>query len=529
MIQIQQVKLPLSHTKEDILKKAAKMLHIAVSDIKDMQIVKQSVDARKKPEIYYVYSLHLVLKQEAQCLKKVKKNLYTKVEKKKYQFPTVGSKELTHPPVVVGSGPGGLFACYQLALHGFHPLLIERGACVEERQKEVENFWKTGILNTKTNVQFGEGGAGTFSDGKLNTLVKDKFGRNHEVLRFFVEMGAPAEILYVNKPHIGTDVLVQVLQNIRKEIIRLGGTIRFNCCLTDLFIENNSLQGIEVNGEERIDTNVLVLAIGHSARDTFEMLHKRKIHMEAKAFAVGMRVEHPQSMINENQYGKDCNMKLLPVAPYKVTASGLEERGVYSFCMCPGGYVVNSSSEENRLVVNGMSYYKRDSANANSAIIVAVQPSDFPDDGPLAGIAFQRQLESYAYGLCNGKIPQQLYGDYKERKVSQSYGDFTSMVKGASEFTDLSELLPEACRKSFVMGMESFAKKIPGFNRYDAILSGVESRTSSPVRITRDESFQCNIAGIYPCGEGAGYAGGITSAAMDGMKVAEKIGSCYRA
>jgi hypothetical protein len=383
------------------------------------------------------------------------------------------------------------------------------------------------VLDTTSNVQFGEGGAGTFSDGKLNTLVKDPAGRNRQVLEIFCKLGAPTEILYDSKPHIGTDILTSVVRNLREEIKRLGGKFQFESQVTDLSFSDGRIAAVTVNHEKKIETGVVVLALGHSARDTFQMLERHQLLMEPKAFAVGFRVEHPQQMINVSQYGEGADFSHLPVAPYKVSANFPDSRGIYSFCMCPGGFVVNASSEERRLAVNGMSYYRRDSENANSAIIVSVTPSDFPDAGALSGVAFQRALEEKAYQLCSGKIPQQLYGDFLAERVSGSYGDFASCAKGAAAFGALHELLTPDMNRCFAAGMEQFGKRIRGFDRYDAILSGVESRTSSPVRILRNEQLESNYKGIYPCGEGAGYAGGITSAAMDGIRVAEAIARKY--
>jgi hypothetical protein len=460
-------------------------------------------------------------------LARCRSNQVQAVTEKPYQFPAVGSRKLANPPIIIGTGPAGLFCGYMLAKHGYRPILIERGRPVQQRREDVERFWRDGVLDPSSNVQFGEGGAGTFSDGKLNTLVKDPAGRNRRVLEIFCKMGAPAEILYENKPHIGTDILTAVVKNLREEIKRLGGKIYFESQMTDIVTEDGRLRALTVNHERTLQTGVAVLALGHSARDTFELLEKRRLRMEPKAFAVGFRVEHPQQMINESQYGRDADFEHLPVAPYKVTANFPDSRGVYSFCMCPGGYVVNASSEEQRLAVNGMSYYRRDSANANSAIIVSVTPSDFPDAGVLSGVAFQRALEEKAYALCSGKIPQQLYGDFIDGRISESYGDFESCTKGAAGFGALHELLTPDMNRCFAAGMEQFGKRIWGFDRRDAILSGVESRTSSPVRIVRDEQMEGSVAGIYPCGEGAGYAGGITSAAMDGIRVAEAIARKY--
>lgn len=506
--------------------KAAKVLNIPVAEIAKVEILKHSIDARRKPQIFQVYSLGVILQKlsEEKIVKKCKNPNILMNDMVTYQFPETGSKTLAYRPVVVGMGPAGLFCGYMLAIHGYQPILLERGFDVEQRSKDVEAFWNGGTLNPESNVQFGEGGAGTFSDGKLNTLVKDKFGRNKEVLRIFVEMGAPKEILYDSKPHIGTDVLKNVVANMREEIIEHGGEVRFGSKVTGIEIQNDMVCGVEVNCEYKLETNQLVLAIGHSARDTFEYLHKIQLPMAAKAFAVGMRVEHPQSMINDRMYGAEHGAEL-PAAPYKVTAKTSSGRGVYSFCMCPGGYVVNASSEEGRTAVNGMSYSDRASHNANSAIIVAVTPEDYGCEGPLAGMEFQRKLEERAFSLGKGKIPTQYYEDYVNNNDSTSLVDYNSpCIKGGCFWTNLRGLLPSECEEAFIEGMSHFDKVIPGFAAKDAILSGVESRTSSPIRIHRDETLQSPaVRGLYPCGEGAGYAGGITSAAMDGILVAEQI------
>ena len=525
MIQIQQLKLPITHTCKDLETKILKVLKIQKEQLTDYRIIKQSIDARKKQEIHYVYTLEVSTINDRKIAKKLHFDSIRYMEQKPYRFPSSGSKKLTHPPVIAGSGPAGLFCAYMLALAGYAPIVLERGKTVEERQKDVQRFWKEGCLNPESNVQFGEGGAGTFSDGKLNTLIKDPTGRNRKVLEIFIDHGAPKEIFYDAKPHIGTDLLAKVIPALRQDIINMGGRFFFESCLTDLTISNKTLTAVEINHRENINADILVLAIGHSARDTFSMLHDHNIPMEEKSFAVGLRVEHPQEMISRNQY-KDA-ASLLPPAAYKVTAKGTNQRGVYSFCMCPGGYVVNASSEEKRLAVNGMSYYKRDGANANSAIIVSVTPKDFHASGPLSGLEFQRRLEEKAFGLGEGQIPQQLYGDFKCRQHSRSYGSFSSAACGSTRFAPLHQLFEKEIYESFLCGMEQFAKKIPGFDREDVILSGVESRTSSPVRIHRNAEFQSEIKGIYPCGEGAGYAGGIMSAAIDGIKTAEAVASRY--
>ena len=526
MIQITQLKLPYAHTAIDLENKIRKTLKLSANQKFTYKIVKKSLDARKKPDLFLVYTCQVSCEKEEQIVKKAKNNAICLVKPKHYQIPASGEEVLTHRPLIIGAGPAGLFAAYILAEAGYHPVLIERGKAVEERQKDVEQFWKTGILDTSSNVQFGEGGAGTFSDGKLNTVVKDPANRNSFVLETFVKFGAPEQILYENKPHIGTDILCKVIANMRAYLIEKGTSIHFETCATNFVIENQQIKKVICNNDLAFEVSAVVLALGHSARDTFQTLYDLKLPMEVKNFAVGFRVEHPQKMINEALYGKQNHA--LPAAPYKVTANFPNGRGVYSFCMCPGGYVVNSSSEEQRLVVNGMSYSGRDSSTANSAIIVSVDTKDFGSDDALAGMRYQQRLEQKAFALANGKIPQQLYGDYCENKVSNTYGNFSSNTKGAVDFANLRGLLSTDMEESFMRGMEHFANIIPAFNRRDAIMSGIESRTSSPLRILRNEHYESLVKGIYPCGEGAGYAGGITSAAMDGIRVAEAIIQKYK-
>lgn len=527
MLRINQVKITpkdFVERKEACLsKKIAKILHITEEQIQNIQIVKQSIDARKKPDIFYSLVIDVTLTDEEAVLKKCRDKNVMPAPEVSYQFPCTGSQKLKERPIIIGSGPAGIFCAYQLALHGFKPIVLERGEDAESRLKSVTHFWEKGELNTNSNVQFGEGGAGTFSDGKLNTLVKDKYGRNKEVLQIFVKAGAPEKILYENKPHLGTDILITIVKNMREEINRHGGEVRFQSEVTDFIIEDHTIQGVIINEREQLKSNTVVLAIGHSARNTLETLYKRQVPMEAKAFAVGLRVEHSQKVINHSQYGV-AEPEYLDAAPYKVNAQTATGRGVYSFCMCPGGYVVNSSSEQNRLAINGMSYSKRDGKNANSAIIVSVTPEDFAGEDALAGIAFQRKLEEKAYQIGNGKIPVQYWCDYKANIASkEDTGKNQPAMKGAYVFTNVREILPEEINASIMEGMQKFGKMIKGFDAEDALLSGIESRTSSPVRIHRDENLQSAIVGLYPCGEGAGYAGGITSAAMDGIKVAEEI------
>lgn len=531
MIRISQLKININvKDKEKLLqKKICDILNIREQDIKRTVIVKQSVDARKKPDINYIYTVDVLTDLEKRILKKNKNPQVCQAEETKYQFPYQNSNAVTRP-IIVGSGPAGLFCGYYLAKAGFAPIILERGSDVDERIKEVEQFWNHNHLNPESNVQFGEGGAGTFSDGKLNTLVKDKDGRNHAVLELFTQMGAKESILYEAKPHIGTDMLCKIVKNIRQEIINSGGEVRFHSKVTEILCEETEagkVNAVVINDKEKVKCECLVLAIGHSARDTFQMLWRKKLPMEAKSFAVGFRVEHPQKMINNSQYGTE-EVKELGAASYKLTAQTSFGRGVYTFCMCPGGYVVNASSEEGMTAVNGMSYSGRDGENANSAVIVSVTPKDFGSDHPLAGVEFQRTLERKAFEKGNGKIPVQRYGEFRSRILEQTYEETELPLtdpccKGNFQYADLTDLLPEECSCAFVEGMSQFGKMISGFDRDDCILSGVESRTSSPVRIVRGEGMQIQNTGIFPCGEGAGYAGGITSAAMDGIKVAEAV------
>lgn len=525
-IRISQISMPLSHTADQVFARACKAAKIRERDVEQICIVKQSVDARKKDALKYSYVVDIRLRKQAKYSKSGKN--IQEIQPVIYHPDITGNQPFDKPIVIVGAGPAGIFCAYLLAKSGYAPLVLERGRMVEERQKDVETFWQTGRLDPESNVQFGEGGAGTFSDGKLNTLVKDKFGRNRFVLETFVKFGAPEDILYVNKPHIGTDLLRTVTANLRREIIRLGGKFRFSSKVTDFEISKGRLTAIEINEKERMDVSAVVLAIGHSARDTFAKLYERKIPMLAKSFAVGMRVEHPQEMIDDSQYGREADKSLLPAASYKLTHQSSNQRGVYSFCMCPGGFVVNASSEEQKIAVNGMSYRKRDSQNANSAIIVSVTPEDFPNGAhPLSGMEFQRTLEEKAWKLADGKVPQQLFGDFEADRPSESYGAFESCVKGEHAFANLRSIFPESVSTSFIEGMHAFGKKIPDFDREDCILSGVESRTSSPVRISRNDAFESEVHGLYPCGEGAGYAGGIMSAAMDGLRIAEAVMKKY--
>jgi uncharacterized FAD-dependent dehydrogenase len=531
MIRITQLKLPIKHTNEDMIAAIAKTLKLPPQKIKDFTIVKKSIDARKKNEVKYIYTVEVNVllapkEYETTIISRSRNENVSIAEKSQYEFAATGTKKLNHRPIVVGTGPAGLFTAWLLAKYGYQPLVVERGFEVNKRVEAVDHFWKTNELNPECNVQFGEGGAGTFSDGKLNTLVKDAFNRYRLVMETFVQYGAPSDILYLNKPHIGTDKLRYVVENMRKEIIKLGGEVRFGTRLTDISIENEKLTGIELDHKEKIPCEVLIPAIGHSARDTFSLFKERGLELSSKAFAIGLRIEHKQSVISKSQYGQEYMN--LPAADYKLTHQTQSGRGVYSFCMCPGGFVVNASSEPGHLAVNGMSNYRREGENANSAIVVTVQPEDFGGKDPLSGIAFQRKWEQAAYKSGNGAVPLQLFGDLLRNKDSVTIGNVTPNVMGKYKLSNLTNCLPNEVTEALKEGILAFDRKIKGFADEEAVLSGVESRTSSPVRIHRNDAFESNIGGIYPCGEGAGYAGGITSAAIDGIKVFEAVAGKYK-
>ena len=523
MIRVRNINIPVDKDSHElVLKKICNKLRIDDNIIKNTKISKKSIDARNKKNVHYVYEVYISLDNEQQVLKKNKSRDISYIEEKYYSFKTTGNKKMKHRPVIIGSGPAGLFCAYSLAEHGYKPLIIERGESIEERIKTVNKFWETGVLKENSNVQFGEGGAGTFSDGKLNTLVKDKENRMKKVFEVFVKCGAPEEIMYVHNPHIGTDVLRNVIINMRNKIIEMGGQFRYNTTLTDIIIKDNKIEKIVLNNREDFPCETLVLAIGHSARDTFKMLHKKGINMHSKPFAVGLRIIHKQDMINKNQYGNFH--KYLEPASYKLTYQTKDGRGVYSFCMCPGGYVVNSSSEKEKLVINGMSNYNRDSGFSNSAIVVTVNQNDFGYD-TFDGVKFQEKLEKKAYQSGNGLIPAQNYLDFLDSQTSKDLSIIKQAVKGKYLSYDINKLLPNFINSSIKEGINYFDTKIPGFK--NGVLLGIESRTSSPVQFYRDERYMSNIKGIYPCGEGAGYAGGITTSAMDGIKIFEAIATIY--
>ncbi len=521
MIRVRQVKVNIDdNSLENIKKCTSKKLNIKDEDIHNLKIIKESIDARG--EVSYIYEVEIETNLENKLLKN--KDVYVPKDES-YKFEITGTKQMKERPIIVGSGPAGLFSAYLLSKSGYKPIIIERGEKVEDRVKTIEDFWKTGKLNKNSNVQFGEGGAGTFSDGKLNTLVKDKNYRMKKVFEIFVECGAPSDILYKNKPHIGTDLLRNVIINMRNKIIDMGGTFYYNSCLTDIVINNNKVTEIVINDKEKMKCETLILALGHSARDTFKMLYEKGINMIQKPFAVGVRIEHKQDIINKSQYGKYS--KFLPNADYKLTHTCIDGRGVYSFCMCPGGFVVNASSEENHLVINGMSNHKRNEENANSAIVVQVSNKDFGNN-IFDGMNFQRHLEEKAYNIGNGLIPVQLFSDYENNTISKEFKSVKPIFKGNYKFANINDIFPEFINNDLKEAINYFNNKIDGFNSGDAIIAGVETRTSSPIRIIRDENGMSNIDGIYPIGEGAGYSGGITTSAMDGIKISELIAKVYK-
>ncbi len=526
MIRINEIKLSLDDDEVLLKSKAAKALKINEKYITNLTVFKKSIDARHKDDVHFTYSVDVTISlDEEQIVAKCKSNKAAIVKPYKYDLPT-NNRNSQFRPVVVGFGPAGMLAGLILAQAGTRPIILERGKDIDARQKDVNEFWTKRKLSEESNVQFGEGGAGTFSDGKLTTGIKSPFIR--KVLEELYEAGAPEEILYSSKPHIGTDRLAIVVKNIRKKIEKLGGEVKLECRLDKLHTANGAVQGVSYihNGERfDIETDSVIMAIGHSARDTVEMLYNLGVEIIQKPFSVGARIEHPQSLINKAQYGKFADHPKLGAADYKLACHGLHERGAYTFCMCPGGTVVAAASEKEGVIVNGMSSLARDGENANSALLVGIEPKDFPSEHPLAGIYYQREIEHKAFELAGGdyRAPAQLVGDFLAGKESKELGSVQPTCPTGVTLTNIEECLPQKVSATMKDAIVQMDGKLHGFNLYDAVLTAPETRSSSSVRILRDEFLECNIQGVYPCGEGAGYAGGIVSAAVDGIKCAEAV------
>jgi uncharacterized FAD-dependent dehydrogenase len=526
MLRLTELKLPLDHPPEALRAAILKRLELTDDVLVGFSLFKRSHDARKKHARLMVYAVDVEVKNEAALLKKFRNDHHlAPTPDMEYQFVGHAPENLSERPIVVGFGPCGIFAALVLAQMGFKPIVLERGRAVRERTQDTWGLWRRHVLNPESNVQFGEGGAGTFSDGKLYSQIKDPRHLGRKVLTEFVKAGAPDEILYVSKPHIGTFRLVGMVEAMRHEIEALGGEIRFQQRVTDVLIEDGRIKGVTLASGETLKSHHVILALGHSARDTFEMLHERGVHMEAKPFSIGFRIEHPQSLIDQARLGPNAGNPLLGAADYKLVHHAKNGRAVYSFCMCPGGTVVAAASEPNCVVTNGMSQYSRNERNANAGIVVGITPEDYPG-GPLAGIALQRKLEARAFELGGGNYdaPAQRVGDFLAGKPSTELGSVEPSYKPGVKLTDLASALPDYAIEAIREALPAFDQQIKGFAMQDAVLTGVETRTSSPLRITRGDDFQSlNVKGLYPAGEGAGYAGGILSAGVDGIKVAEAV------
>ncbi|MDD2871459.1 MAG: hypothetical protein PHS49_05705 [Candidatus Gracilibacteria bacterium] len=532
LIRIEEITFKLDEDESQLKNKILNLLGIKEAELLSYEIVKKAIDSRNKSNILIVYSVNLDLgnnddflnkKHIPRILSNIKRHKIRLIEPFIYEIKEIDKSKLKNRPVVIGTGPSGLFCALHLALAGMNPIVLERGSEVNKRVVDVHKFFTTGKLDLNSNVQFGEGGAGTFSDGKLYTLVNDP--RSKSVFSEFVKAGAPEEIIYSARPHIGTDRLRGVVRNIRKKIISLGGDIRFDTMMSDLEIEDSKIKAVITNTGDRIITDDLIFGIGHSARETYEMLYNKGFDIKQKPFAVGLRIEHPRELINKSQFGDACHHIKLPTASYKLVSHHNDNRSVYSFCMCPGGHVVNASSEEGMLTVNGMSEYAQNSINSNSALLVNVMPSDFGSEHPLAGVEFQRKWEKATFiaGGSNYNAPAQLVGDFLDNKSSTHLGNINTTFKPNLTMTNLNTCLPDFVINAIREALPLLDKKIKGFADRDAILIGIEARTSAVIRFTRDEKCESNISGAYPTGEGAGYAGGITSSSIDGLIVAENV------
>ncbi len=531
LVRITGIKVDVHKNQDHILQRQIiAILKIKPEELLEYRIIKRSLDARKKERLVFIYTIDVKIKGKSdKIVKRCNNKNVTLPVYEKYQKPLHGEEVLHDRPLVVGAGPAGLFAALLLAEEGYQPIVLERGQDVDTRTKDVENFWRNGIFNSESNVQFGEGGAGAFSDGKLTTLIKNI--RCQKVLEILVAHGAPADIVYTHHPHVGTDVLKEVVKSMRRKIIALGGEVRFGAKVTSLIIENQQLKGVVVNNQEQLNAQVVVLALGHSARDTFEQLNEQGVEIVPKAFSIGVRIEHLQQALNQSQYGNFAQLAALGAAEYKLTHLAQNGRHVYTFCMCPGGSVVAASSEDGGIVTNGMSYHARDGVNGNSALVVGVDPSDFGSIEPLAGMYFQRKWEQLAFELAGKtyQAPCQLVGDFLADKPSKKFGKIACTYQPTAVFAELKNALPDYVIEALKDAIPAFGRKLKGFDDPDAVLVGVETRTSSPIRILRNNSCQAvNLAGLYPCGEGAGYAGGIVSAAVDGLRVAEEVIKRYR-
>jgi hypothetical protein len=527
MLRITELKLPIDHPEEDLRPALLQRLGIDSDELLDFTLFKRSYDARKKSsELCFIYTVDFAVRDEAALLHTFADDRHIgPAPDVSYKVVGHAPEGLSERPIVVGFGPCGIFAGLLLAQMGFKPIILERGTEVRQRTKDTWGLWRKNVLNPESNVQFGEGGAGTFSDGKLYSQIKDPKFHGRKVLHEFVKAGAPEEILYVSKPHIGTFRLTGVVEHMRHQIEALGGEVRFQQRVTDVLIDNGQLQGVVLGSGEQINSRHVILALGHSARDTFRMLHSRGVYMEAKPFSVGFRIEHPQSLIDRARLGKYAGHPKLGAADYKLVHHAKNGRSVYSFCMCPGGTVVAATSEPHRVVTNGMSQYSRNERNANSGIVVGITPEDYPG-GPLAGIELQERLESHAYilGGSTYEAPAQLVGDFIAGKASTALGSVEPSYKPGVKLVDLADALPAYAIEAIREALPAFDKQIKGFSLHDAVLTGIETRTSSPLRITRDATLQSlNVKGLFPAGEGAGYAGGILSAGVDGIRIAEAL------